>query len=489
MSFELGLLMGLGRAAVRERDERSQKEKLQREQMEESNRRSLGMLEKLVSSDDLLPDDARNVAAQHLFRLATNPKAKDKDFTSAMQEVLMATNRPRSTPQTIAADSTRKIAAQDYSFLDTIAPGMGQATNAAMQQAPAYLPPPEMVSGVLTPQERSQREESQMRRRLEMQRDLSGSAPKASVVEGPDGVYRFGPDGNELGFTPFRTPTAPRQDFSRTPFEVWIDPNATPEQKAMAREAMTMQYTNQGDQVRAGAAGGGGRAGDPLASARFVETPNGPALIFPKLMNPDAQGMVPLPTGVQTMSDATKNTRAQTQGTIDLLDGMLQQFNTGTVDPKDVFGKGASIEYWARSSGWIPGMDAPDPAISNIRTDIANINNELTKLRSGAAVSAQEFSRLQREIPQPNMNPDEVVQRIRRMRERLARIFELRYGSNGVGDANAFPGDVEGAQPTRTASPRPNAPTPATPATSAAPAAVPGRLPAPPPPAGFQPIR
>jgi hypothetical protein len=473
MSFELGLLMGLGRSALKERETRAQQDKLAREQAEQQNAQSLAMLQKLVETDDLLPDEARNAAAQHLFSLATNPKAKDTDYSKAVQDTFAIANRPRpaATPQNIAANAVRTMAQPDYSFMDAIAPGLGTATNQGFQQSVPRLPEPQTVSGLLTRDERSARDEADLRRKLALQQQYAGTrftpfADTQGLIDNEGNVVRQ------------PNPTAPKTDLARTPFEVLIDPNSTPEQKKIAERAMTIQYTNAEDKFRPPSAG----SASGMGPAVMVNTPDGGfAFVYPRLMNPTGQNMVPLPSGVtKPMTDATRNVKAQTESTIQMLDGLLNQFDTGAVDPRDAFGKGTSIGYAIRASGWVPGLAAPPEVVTAIRTDIANINNELIKLRSGAAVSASEFSRLKAELPIANMAPDEVVNRIRRMRQRLARIYELRFGARGVGDANTYPDDVEavvGGVNSNPVSASPLSPSP-----------TPARLPAPPPPSGFVPI-
>lgn len=490
MSFELGLVMGLGRSAMREREERRRQEELARKQADEQNSRSLGTLQKLVDTDDLLPDEARNVAAQHLFRLATNPKAKDTDFQKAIQETIAAANRPRPvvTPQSIAANATQRIASQDYSALDGLMPGMGAGMNETLRSTVVpQLPAPPTASGLLTRDEIGAREEAELRRKLALQQEFSTPKDDGYTVEGPDGIYVIDKStGKERGYTPFRTPPVPKQDLSRSPFEVWIDPTTPPELRERAFQAMTMQYTNQGDQMRTG---GGAAGSGPRYQRQVFQKPDG--TYTEVLTNPYDPSEPPIRRdfggGIdKPMTDGAKTAKAQTAGTITMLDGLLAQIDSGTIDPNDVFGKWNELGYRARSSGWFPFLDAPDTATSNVRTDLANFNNELTKLRSGAAVSAAEWSRLAKELPVAGLAPEEVVNRIRRTTERLRRIFLLRYGPNGVGDANAFPGDVEGGAsgpaPTPTtattgAAGRIAQPTPAVPAPTA-----PGRLPAPPPP-------
>lgn len=477
MSFELGLVMGLGRSAMREREERRRQEELARKQADEQNSRSLGTLQKLVDTDDLLPDEARNVAAQHLFRLATNPKAKDTDFQKAIQETIAAANRPRPmvTPQSIAANATQRIASQDYSALDGLMPGMGAGMNETLRSTVVpQLPAPPTASGLLTRDEIGAREEAELRRKLALQQEFSTPKDDGYTVEGPDGIYVIDKStGTERGYTPFRTPPASKQDMSRQPFEEWIAAATTPEERERrAYHAMTMQYTNQGDQMRTG---GGAAGSGPRYQRQVFQKPDG--TYTEVLTNPYDPSEPPIRRdfggGIdKPMTDGAKTAKAQTAGTITMLDGLLAQIDSGTIDPNDVFGKWNELGYRARSSGWFPFLDAPDTATSNVRTDLANFNNELTKLRSGAAVSAAEWSRLAKELPVAGLAPEEVVNRIRRTTERLRNIFKLRYGPNGVGDANAFPGDVEELRG----------------ASGPAPAA-PGRLPAPPPPPGFRPVQ
>jgi hypothetical protein len=458
---------------MREREERARKQREEQQMADDQNQRSLDIMQRLVETDDLLPDEARNVAAQHFVRLSMNPKAKDKDFATAMQEVFAAANQPRRTPRTVAADSLRQTAQADARHLAV----PGAPFPVPRLPSPDVLDEinrlPEFVSGILRPEEIQSRKETAIRRNLELQQEYAG--PKVVPFSETQGLYDVRA-GQQIRAP---QPAAPKTDYSRTPFEVLIDPNATPEQKAIAERAMTLQYTNQGDQMRAGGTG----ASKPLRLNRQIfQNPNGTFVeILTDPYDPSAPpvrrelgGNIAKPLG-----DAALNAKAQTEGTVRMLTDLLTKFDTGQVNPNEVFGKWNELGYKARSSGWLPFLDAPDAAESDVRTDLANFNNELTKLRSGAAVSAQEWARLSRELPIAGMAPEEVVNRIRRVVERLRRIYVLRYGPNGVGDANAFPGDVEASPATPTA--------PAAPTTVAAPtpaAVAPKRLPPPPPPPG-----
>lgn len=205
--FELGLLMGLGRSALREREERTRREREQQELAQQQSARSLGLLQRFVETDDLLPDDARSLAAQHLLQLSSNPKAKDTDFNKAVQDVWTTANRPRpsASPQSIATEATRRIAGADYSGLNLISPfsNMGNAAqdfgrNTILPQ----LPEPEMVSGLLTRDEIDARNQRKLRSQLELQQKFSRD-PKALLGEGPDAFYTFSPEGQFIGRTPF----------------------------------------------------------------------------------------------------------------------------------------------------------------------------------------------------------------------------------------------------------------------------------------------
>jgi hypothetical protein len=474
-AFGLGFLRSLGQAALTDREERRKREREERELNEETNARKLGMLQKLVEADNLLPDEARNAAATHLFRLATSEKTKPKDYEQAMSDVMALASRPRPTPKTVAADAVRqsadanvKLPSAPGSLWGTMVPRLPSQEDLATINSPR-----EMTSGMLSRDEITARQDADMSRRLAMQQ----SAMKPQYFEVNPGARLVDASGKLIAEG--NAPT-PKQDFSRTPFEVLMDPNATPEQKMLAERAMTLQFTNQGDQTRTGAGGGAG-GGNPRYQRQVFQKPDG--TYTEVLTNPYDPSEPPIRRdfggGIdKPMSDATKNARAQTQGTIAMLQGVLEQLDSGQVNPDDVFGKMNELKYRVQSSGWVPFMGTPDETTSNVRTDLANFNNELVKLRSGAAVSAQEWSRLQKELPIAGMAPDEVVTRIRRTVERLQRIFDLRYGPNGVGDANAFPGDVEGQSA---------APGPATAAPAPAPAPAPGRLPPPPPPTGYRP--
>lgn len=212
--FELGLLMGLGRSALREREERTRKEREDAELARQQSARSLGLLQKFVETDDLLPDEARNAAASHLLQLSTNPKAKDTDFTKAVQDVWTVANRPRpsASPQSVATEATRRIASADYSGLDAIAPfsNMGSAAmDFGRNEVLPKLPEPETVSGLLTRDELTARSERELRGRLKLQQEYARdpTQPKALLGEGPDAFYTFSPEGAFIGRTPFENAT------------------------------------------------------------------------------------------------------------------------------------------------------------------------------------------------------------------------------------------------------------------------------------------
>ncbi len=287
MSFELGLLMGLGRSALKERESRSQQQRLVQEETEKQNARSLATLQKFVETDDLLPDEARNIAAQHLFRLASDPKAKDTDYQKATQEVIAAANKPRAlppTPKDVATNAWNNVAGMDMS--GGLLPGLGQIPR---------LPDPEqrMTSGILTHDERTARQEGDLRRQLQLRQEFEG--PKYTPFSAGQGIMD-----NRGKVVREATPPVPKlPDAPNTPFQAaWLGAKTDEERAKIAADALKMQYTNQGDTPRPTRTGGGNSVG----TAMMVDTPNGPALVFPRLMNPNAQGVVPLPAGTSKAS-------------------------------------------------------------------------------------------------------------------------------------------------------------------------------------------
>lgn len=504
MSLGVDFLMGLGRGASRAREEQKVKELEEREQREQTQKRSLEFLGKLIDTDNLLPDEARNVAAQHYFRLAMNPKAKEGDFTRAVQESMAVANMPRTpaTPRNTqidrakTIDDARQVNDVDYGSLMAGSPGLmapfGLAAREGGRSANMMLPtredygkflnaPKDTYSGFLSREEIEARDEAALRRRLGIQRDFA--TPRTTNIEGHDGIYTIDQTGKNVAFTPFRTPPAEKTGGS-SDFERMLDRRKAAWQAANPGRQLTPDIEYQlGLDVRKEFNTVDDRPPTPRVprySRSTFQNPDGSLVeVVSDMTDPNVPVVVrPLPGGVQRPDNAAaRDQRASMQGSLAMVKAMLDQFDTGQVDPNSVFGKYNSAVYSLRASGWVPGMAPPQEFETQIRTDIANINNELTKMRSGAAVSASEWSRLKNELPLPGMQPDEVVRRLRAYHTRLNRIFSLRYGPNGRGDAAAFPGDVEasGGGGGGGVAPSPTTPNPR-------------QLPPPVPPPGFTPV-
>lgn len=446
--------MGLGRSALREREERTRKEREDADLARQQSARSLGLLQKFVETEDLLPDSARSAAAQHLLNLSSNPKAKDTDFTKAVQDVWTIANQPRpsASPQSVATEATRRIASADYSGLDAISPFSnmgGAAQDFGRNEILPQLPEPETVSGLLTRDELDERNMRGMERQLALrQKYTSMNEPKAITVEGPDGVYRFDPNGKEIGFTPFRTPMLPKLDTNRTPFEILIDPNATPEQKQIAERWMTLQLTNQGDQFKPSSMVNGMNPA-MYAGATVWDSPTGPVLVFPRLLNPGAEPIVSLTD--KGIKPQPKEYQSRSRTFYERASGANDVF----LDiEKQIAAKGFFSRLWMTAG--------PEILQSELGRLYLASQKQFTEARlrkdSGAAIPPSEFENDKRMyFPQPG-DSDAVIAQKRNARQIVLQALERE------GKAAAPFGSTSGS-PT-----------------------LPASAPAPPPPSGFVPV-
>lgn len=434
MSFELGFVTALGRNAMRERDERRQREREERELSEQQNAKSLAMLQKIVETDNLLPDEARNIGAQHVFRLATSNKTKPKDYEEAVRDILAAANAPRPTPQTQAADKVRATAERNIqmpsgvgSLFGTMIPRLPSADEIDIINLPRST-----TSGILSRDEIQQRSDLEFMRRLAMQQQYTNTKPQ--YFELNPGSRLVDPTGKLIaeGNAP-----APKQNFSRKFEETLLDPNATPEQRQVAHHFLTLRATNQGDTPRMTSGGFGPRYQRQIfqnPDGSFVEISTNPYDISEPPSRRQLGGDIQKP-----LNEGAKNARKDMQALIEemtRIEGMLPEYPeaTGPVD---------SLGYKLKS--WGLG-EAPSEEVIQIRTGLYDTINQRLHDLSGAAISAQEYARLRQSLPMPNDRDEIVTVKLNEFNRRLKRVFQLRYGPNGVGDAAAFPGDVEGAK-------------------------------------------
>lgn len=399
-AFGLGFLQALGRTALTDRERRKREEREQSDRDEEMNSRKLSTLQKMVEAEDLLPDSARNVAAMHAFRLATSDKTKPKDYETAMSEILSAASQPRpsQSPQSLARESARKIGTDPTSLAGWNAIAPMSNMGGAVEDEARRLPEPEMVSGILTRDEVNSRNDLEFMRRLAMQEQFKRTNdPKVIAVEGPDGIYKINPTtGAELGFTPFRTPAATKPP-AMSDFEGFLDRKTrawqaanpgrplTPDVEVQIAIEARKQFGQADDQPRVGPQLINGVPASMFGGAAVWDSPNGPTLVFPRLMNPNAEAIVPL--NDKGVKPQPKDYQSKAYG-----------FYTRAKRANDIFDSIDSPFFKTSMLGQLWIANGPD-SLEFLQTEFGRkyrqAQREFTEARlrkeSGAAIPPQEF--------------------------------------------------------------------------------------------------